>query len=134
MTKQIKLDELFLAIGYSVSAWKSSATMQLQKIGFTKEQAQGTHLLTEEKTIELLARISDSGSKYKKNASDLLKDGFETLETEDENYVCVNLSKTAKAVAPSVKKDHITFDLKEFIETISTLEEFEKFRANKYTV
>ena len=131
--RNIKLDAILLAVGYTVSNWRSNATRQLQKVGFTKDESSVMAFITEEKAIELLNYIANSGSKYKATAKELLATDLPDELTCSEEYVPVNLSKTAKATSKStVKKDHITFDLKEFIETVSSLEEFEKFRANKY--
>ena len=126
--RNIKLDDLFIAIGYGLAQWRGMATTQLQKVGFTKEEAQGSHFITEEKAQELFANILKGSSSKKQNVATVVLDDI----TCDDDYTITKMSKTAKAVSPKGKKNHMVVDLKAYLDSIGELENFNEYRAKTF--
>jgi len=132
MEKFVKVVELMVALGYSSKIARSQATSQMKKIEKLNadfgdsDYRKAIHILTIEEAQFLVNAIAESKSKYKENASNLIKTGFgEDLLTTDENYVAEK-PKKAKVFKP--KKA----DLEKYLEIKGLSDDFiEWFKASK---
>ena len=132
MEKFVKVVELMVALGYGEKIARSQATTQMKKIEKINEDFSSSdfrkaiHILTIEEAQYLVNAIAESKSKYKDNATKLVKTGFaEDLLTTDENYVPEKPKKTKVSKPKKV-------DFVEFIQDQGLWDEFEEwFKASK---
>jgi hypothetical protein len=128
-TTFIKVDALFLALGYTKTSFRGQATRVFQKaLGMQKELAQATFVLTEKETKTVLMDLVKGKSKNKNFALELLNDDnflqVENILTEDDTYT----GKTKKVA----KKKAITKALmEEFLEEQGLTEELKEWFKNR---
>jgi len=127
MEKLIRVEALFLALGFGTNIARGQATRVIKKVMKLEDGANQVHVVSQEDAKKLLTEVAFSKSKNSLVARQLIEnDGFLELDifTEDANF------KPVKEKAPK-KGRVLKSDLEEFLKSEGLEEQFKQWLLTK---